>query len=139
MRLKVVDTALCVGCQSCMFACSRRSGQGGLSKSCIYVRSAAGMENGFVVIVCRACPNPPCMRVCPVEAIDSVEERGVKVRLSACIGCGKCAEACIIGAVQWDDETNKPMICNQCGICSDYCPHGVLEVLGRKVKNDACS
>ncbi|MHC1586215.1 MAG: 4Fe-4S dicluster domain-containing protein, partial [Candidatus Hecatellaceae archaeon] len=67
-RLRVVEVDLCVGCQCCMFACNRRFGEAGLSKSAIRVRSAGGFERGFVVQVCRACEDPPCARVCPVEA-----------------------------------------------------------------------
>ena len=128
MRLEVVDTELCVGCQSCMFACSRRSGEGGLAHSCIQIKSAGGMERGFVAIVCRACDDPPCIRACPVDAISVRKSGGVKVSLDICIGCENCVEACIVGAVQWDSERNKPMICIHCGVCVDYCPHGVLSL-----------
>ncbi|MGE5592461.1 MAG: 4Fe-4S binding protein, partial [Betaproteobacteria bacterium] len=31
MRLSVVDTERCIGCQSCMFACARRLGEAGLA------------------------------------------------------------------------------------------------------------
>ena len=128
MRLSVLDTQLCVGCQSCMFACARRSGEGGLANTCIQIHSAGGMENGFAVVVCRACADPPCARSCPVDAIKIRKQGGVRVLDSTCIGCGNCVNACIIGAVQWDPETNKPKICIHCGICADYCPHGVLGV-----------
>ena len=133
MILKVVDTALCVGCQSCMFACSRRAGKGGLANSCIHVQSAGGMENGFVVIVCRACEDPPCVRSCPVDAIKPAPRGGgVRVEQGICTGCGNCIDACVIGAVQWNRETNKPMICVHCGVCTEYCPHGVLEVVEKE-------
>ena len=68
-RLAVVDAERCVGCQACMFACARRFGEGGLANSCIGVRSAGGVRKGYVVIVCRACQNPPCARVCPTDAL----------------------------------------------------------------------
>ncbi len=69
MRLEMLDTERCVGCQNCMFACTRRQGEGGLSKTCIGVRSIGGTERGFKVIVCRACENPPRVRVCPTGAL----------------------------------------------------------------------
>ncbi|MGA1863972.1 MAG: hypothetical protein ACMUHX_02805 [bacterium] len=69
MRLAAFDSEKCVGCQNCMFACSRRHDEAGLAKTCIGVRSAGGMERGFMVIVCRACNDPPCAKVCPVDAL----------------------------------------------------------------------
>ena len=128
MRLAVVDTDRCVGCQQCMFACVRRQGGAGLAKTCIAVRSVGGMERGFIVAVCRACENPPCAKVCPTNALLPREDGGVKLDSAKCIGCGHCRETCSIGAIFWDDETNKPMICIHCGFCATFCPHGVLEL-----------
>jgi anaerobic carbon-monoxide dehydrogenase iron sulfur subunit len=126
-RLAVIDAERCVGCQSCMFACARRMGEGGLAASCIGVRSAGGVRKGFVVVVCRACPNPPCSKVCPVDALPAQPEGGVRLKADLCIGCGNCAEACPFRAVLWNDEQNKPQICVHCGYCAPYCPYGVIE------------
>mgnify|MGYP001139560254 CR=1 FL=1 len=90
------------------------------------VRAAGGVESGFVVVVCRACEGPPCARVCPTRALELRKGGGVKLVEDRCIGCGNCVEACITGAVFWDGEANKPMICVHCGYCAGYCPHGVL-------------
>ena len=125
-RLSVVDNDLCVGCQCCMFACARRFAEGGLAKSCIHVQSAGGIDKGFVVIVCRACPDPPCARVCPTDALLPREGGGVKLDIEECIGCGNCVEACPFGAILWDGEQNKPRVCVYCGYCAPHCPYGVL-------------
>ncbi len=135
MRLAVLDTEKCIGCQSCMFACSRRQGDAGLSQSCIGVRSVGGMERGFTVIVCKACYDPPCARVCPTQALTPRKGGGVRIDPDVCIGCGYCRDACIIGAVFWNDETNKPMICVHCGYCADFCPHGVLGLQKREAED----
>ena len=127
MKLAVRDAMRCVGCQSCMFACSRRSGNAGLSNTCIGVKSAGGISKGYNVIVCRSCENPPCATVCPTGALVPKEGGGVRLKSSKCIGCGLCKDACIIDAVFWNEKDNKPVICIQCGICVKYCPYEVLE------------
>ncbi|HOW43651.1 MAG TPA: 4Fe-4S binding protein [Candidatus Aminicenantes bacterium] len=132
MRLAVTDAQLCVGCQCCMFACSRRQGIAGLGQSCIQARSAGGMSRGFQVVVCRACPDPPCARACPEGALEPRPGGGVVLRKERCTGCGLCRPACIIGAVFWDPCENRPLICIHCGYCSRYCPHGVLRLEKRE-------
>jgi len=133
MRLTVVDAERCIGCQCCMFACARRQGEPGLSEACINVRSVGGMERGFIVVVCRACEDPPCVKVCPTKALNPRAGRGVDFDITACIGCGNCKDACIIGAVFWDEVINKPMICVHCGYCVNFCPYGVLKIEDKKV------
>jgi len=125
-RLSVLDADRCVGCQSCMFACARRPGLGGLAESSIWIRSAGGIRKGFAIIVCRACSEPPCARVCPTDALLARPGGGVRLRPELCIGCANCAEACPFGAVLWDAGQNKPEICVYCGYCASYCPYDVL-------------
>lgn len=135
MRLAVVDIEKCVGCQSCMFACARSQDEGGLATSRIGIRSEGGVERGFVVVVCRACKDPPCTKVCPTGALQPRKKGGVTFNSTKCIGCGLCKDACIIGAVFWNDEINKPMICIHCGYCVEYCPHGVLELVKEEIND----
>jgi len=133
MRLLIIDAERCVGCQMCMFACARRHGEGGLAEARIGVRSVGGMERGFTAIVCRACHEPACAKVCPTGALKPREGGGVQLDASACIGCGNCRDACLIGAVFWHEEINKPMICVHCGYCAKFCPHGVLKVTKKEL------
>jgi len=117
---------LCVGCMSCVFACNRRFGDAGVSKSAIKVASIGGIERGFRIIVCRACPDPPCAASCPTEALKPRPGGGVTYDSRRCVSCGNCVRACPIGAVMWDEEVNKPIICVHCGMCVEYCPYNVL-------------
>ena len=127
-KLSVIDVDLCVGCMSCVFACNRRFGDAGVSKSAIKVASIGGIERGFTVIVCRACPDPPCAASCPTGALKPRPGGGVISNSRKCVSCGNCVRACPIGAVMWDEEVNKPIICVHCGMCVGYCPYGVLEM-----------
>jgi Fe-S-cluster-containing dehydrogenase component len=115
-----------------MFACSRRSGNAGLSNTCIGIKSSGGISKGYTVIVCRSCENPPCANVCPTGALTPKEGGGVRLNSSKCIGCGLCKDACIIDAVFWNEQDDKPVICVQCGYCVDYCPYEVLELIKDK-------
>lgn len=125
-RLSVVDVDSCVGCQCCMFACARRLGQGGLQDAVIGVRSAGGVRRGFLVVVCRACPDPPCARVCPTGALATRPGGGVRLQQDLCIGCGNCVQACPFRAIFWDAGQDKPQVCVYCGYCSRYCPYDVI-------------
>lgn len=127
-RLSIVDVDKCVGCQSCMFACNRRFAEAGLSRSAIHIKSAGGFERGFVVVVCRACQEPPCMKVCPTNALAFRNGGGVDLTTRKCIGCQNCVEACPFNAIFWDDAANKPIICVYCGFCEKYCPYDVIKL-----------
>jgi len=129
MKLSIIDSNLCVGCQSCMFACSRQSGNASLNNSSILIKSRGGIETGFLVVVCCSCDNPPCARVCPTGALTPKKGGGVKLDQDICNGCGFCRDNCIINAVFWDTEKLKPEICKQCGYCVSFCPHGVIELI----------
>lgn len=131
-RLDVLDTDRCVGCQCCIFACARRNDDVSLSLACIKVRSAGGISRGFRVIVCRACEDPPCAKVCPEDALTLRKGGGVTLIPERCTGCGLCRQACIVGAIHWDRRINKPLICIHCGTCAQHCPYGVLGL----VRND---
>jgi Fe-S-cluster-containing hydrogenase component 2 len=95
------------------------------------------MERGFIVIACRACKDPPCAKACHTQALKTRVGGGVKLNKNTCIGCGSCRDACKIGAIFWDEEINKPMICIHCGYCVRYCPHGVLKLEGKKATKNA--
>ena len=132
MRLSVIDAERCTGCQICMFACTRRLGYAGMGKTAIHVKSVGGMEHGLSVVVCRACEDPPCAKVCPEDALVLRKGGGVLLNPSKCTGCGLCRQACIVSAIFWDKEAEKPIICVHCGYCAKYCPHGVLALEERR-------
>lgn len=97
----VYDSRLCLGCQSCMFACSMtHEGVANPSLSRIQIiRDAPSFTKypyDVVMSVCRQCVSPLCVQNCPTGACHVDTENG-NVRMidqSKCIGCRRCIDAC---------------------------------------------
>ena len=123
----------CIGCFTCMNVCAVVNQKNhSLIKSAIKVRTVGGMESKFIAIVCLGCQEPACMEVCPGQALEKREGGGVLLKSEKCIGCRKCENACIMRAVNYDNETRKPIICRHCGMCARFCPHGCLQLVEAK-------
>ncbi|MCL2276584.1 MAG: 4Fe-4S binding protein [Treponema sp.] len=123
----------CLGCFTCMSACSTVNHKNhSLIKSAIKIRTSGGMSSGFLAIICFACKDPACMEVCPSHALEKRKGGGVLLTEEKCIGCRKCENACIVHAVNFDQETQKPIICHHCGLCAHYCPHDCLILVEAK-------
>ncbi len=125
-KLKIADLDRCVGCQLCMYACSRRMGRIGVEYSGILSVSLSGFERGATVIFCRGCEKPPCAEVCPTQALKPREGGGVVYSEEKCMACGNCREACTLGAI-FSRSDGKISVCVHCGYCVKFCAHGVLE------------
>ncbi len=125
-KLRIVDLDRCVGCQLCMYACSRKNGKIGVEYSGILSVSLAGFERGATVIFCKACEKPPCVEVCPTKALRPREGGGVIYSERKCMACGNCIDACTLGAI-FRRKDGKISVCVHCGYCVEFCAHGVLE------------
>ena len=126
----------CIGCFTCMLTCSGVNHQNhSLSKSAIRVRTSGGLQGKFISTVCLACRDErACAEACPSGALEKRQGGGVVLKPEKCIGCKKCVSACIVGAVNFDEDENKPIICKHCGICARFCPHECLRM--EDVTND---
>ncbi len=129
-RLAVKDRERCIGCYSCMFACSRAWHNAvGIEKSAMRVRNYPGVEGAFSVRVCIGCLTPECAQACPTGALRLAKRGfGVELEKEKCAHCGRCVKACSIGSLQWDEENRIPLVCHHCGICVMFCPTSVLEM-----------
>ena len=108
----VIDLDKCTGCQSCSAACRAENNipfagpeQTALGRPMFWQevleREVHGhypfLETQFVPRLCMHCENPPCVRVCPVEATFKNDEGVVLMDYDRCIGCRLCATACPYG------------------------------------------
>ena len=131
--LKVVNRDRCIGCYSCMYACSRMlRNYGGTEKAALRVRSYTGVEGAFSLRVCARCPEPDCAAACPTGALFVPAGGGVRLKQALCTHCRQCVQACKISALQWDEAEKIPLPCIQCGHCVRYCPNEVIALVPRR-------
>ncbi|MCL2864619.1 MAG: [Fe-S]-binding protein [Lachnospiraceae bacterium] len=120
----------CLGCFTCMSVCSVINEKDhSLIKSSIKIRTTGGMTSRFISVVCLGCVEPACMEVCPTNALTKRKGGGVVLNQKKCIGCRLCQPACIVRAVNFDEDTAKPIICRHCGTCARFCPHDCLQMI----------
>ena len=97
----VYDSRLCLGCQSCMFACSMtHEGEANPSVSRIQIirqeTSFAKYPYDIVMSVCRQCVSPLCVQNCPTGAchVDAANGNVRRIDEQKCIGCKRCINSC---------------------------------------------
>ncbi len=121
----VYDSRLCVGCQSCMFACSTtHEGEANLSLSRIQiVRDAPSFTKypyDVVMSVCRQCVSPLCVQNCPTGAchVDAANGNIRRIDQAKCIGCQRCIQSCPQRPHRtvWNPVKKKS---TKCDLCAD--------------------
>ena len=121
----VYDSRLCLGCQSCMFACSMtHEGEASPSLSRIQIiRDAPSFTKypyDIVMSVCRQCVSPLCVQSCPTGAchVDAANGNIRRIDQSKCIGCQSCITACPQRPHRtiWNPVKNKS---TKCDLCAD--------------------
>ncbi|QLE87459.1 4Fe-4S dicluster domain-containing protein [Shewanella sp. Scap07] len=95
----IADPTQCIGCGTCMAACSSVHKAKGLqAKPRLTVMRH---KSATAPVMCRHCEDAPCAAVCPVKAI--TQENGkVLLNETECVGCTLCAIVCPFGAIALD-------------------------------------
>ena len=121
----------CMGCHSCEVACKQEHGLGVGPRLVRVIEDAPD----YFPIYCHHCPDAPCKKSCPVDAITRNESGIVLIDAELCIGCKECLEACPFGAMQYDTDLDIAIKCdlciqrlkeNQVPACSAVCPTGCI-------------
>ncbi|MCF6277915.1 MAG: 4Fe-4S dicluster domain-containing protein [Anaerolineales bacterium] len=126
----VIDLDKCVACQGCSVACrfenntpvvTPEEAELGRAKrwndvfplligSIDETNEPLNVKTQYITRPCMHCENPPCVKVCPVQATFKDEEGLVRQNYARCIGCRFCTVACPYGvryfnwrAPEWED------------------------------------
>lgn len=76
-----------------------------------------------VPVRCMHCEKPPCVEVCPTEALVRTPEGPVLLRKEACIGCKGCILACPYGAITL---STAEKVVSKCDFCIERTGKGLL-------------
>jgi Fe-S-cluster-containing dehydrogenase component/formate-dependent nitrite reductase membrane component NrfD len=115
---KIIDDRKCIGCHACTTACKMEH-QVPLGVSRTYVKQVdvgtyPNVSRHFQVTRCNQCENPPCVAICPVEAMFQRKDGIVDFDREVCIGCKACMAACPYDAIYIDPESHSAEKCNFC-------------------------
>lgn len=127
----VIDLDKCVACQGCSIACRMENNtpvvspaEAAIGRSMLWndvfpLRAEedvaiANAQAKYLTRPCMHCADPPCVKVCPVEATYLDEEGIVRQNYKRCIGCRFCTVACPYGvryfnwhAPTWEGELEE--------------------------------
>lgn len=148
LTMIVVDYDKCTGCRTCETVCSAYNHKQTVNGETLNGLGNPEMANIRVFpynpdvdipAVCAMCPDNPCVAACPVDPDPQTGRRAlyreeknhtIKNDLKRCIACGSCAEACRVGVIRPNAETDMPeRMCTLCGgnpQCVKYCPFEAL-------------
>lgn len=130
-----IDPSRCIGCQSCVHACTECDTHRGDSMIHLeYVDRAGSIQT--VPVVCMHCDQPTCAEVCPADAIKRTADGIVQsAREPRCIACGNCVVACPFGVPEVYEPRKLMMKCDMCydrtsigkkPMCATVCPSQAL-------------
>lgn len=162
----VVDQQKCLkakdGCKDCVAACNYAHNIPEFNNpkdeikwiwQTSFEHAFPGQENPFLdeyiktslkglpfMVLCNHCDNPPCVRVCPVQATFRRSDGIVVMDYHRCIGCRFCMAACPYGArnLNWCDPrpfikkenpeypTRSRGVVEKCNFCSELLAVGKL-------------
>ncbi len=104
----VIDLDRCVGCAACAVACKAENSVTSSTPEDYKKRRLMewnrvvtvikgkypNVSGSIMPLICNHCENPPCVKVCPVDATYKREDGLVLQRYERCIGCKYCMVAC---------------------------------------------
>ncbi len=130
-----LDPHRCIGCRSCVQACSECDTHKG--HAMIHLEDVDRAQTVQTVpVICMHCDSPTCAEVCPADAIKRTSDGVVQsARKPRCIACSNCVLACPFGVPRMNSSLSLMMKCDMCydrsqagrkPMCAAVCPSGAL-------------
>ncbi len=123
-----LDISRCIGCRRCVYGCVEENNQSRDPQTHWITVLEMDKETGvdlnhadayydhetvpapgkfYMPVACQQCENPPCTKVCPVQATWREPDGIVVIDYNWCIGCRCCIAACPYGARHFNWSTPK--------------------------------
>lgn len=114
----LIDHDRCIGCHACTVACKSENDVpvGNFRTWVKYVENGSypDIRRHFAVLRCNHCTNAPCVKICPVNALEKREDGIVDIDRDACIGCRACMQACPYDAIYLNEDKGSIEKCHYC-------------------------
>lgn len=114
----LIDHDRCIGCHACTVACKAENAVpvGNFRTWVKYVEKGVfpAVRRHFAVLRCNHCSNAPCVKICPVNALEKRADGIVDIDRDACIGCRACMQACPYDAIYLNEDSGAVEKCHFC-------------------------
>ncbi len=113
-----IDHRKCIGCHACTVACKAENDVP-IGKFRTWVKytekgTFPSVKRHFTVLRCNHCDDAPCVKICPVNALNKRPDAIVDLDRDACVGCSGCMQACPYDAIYLNEDTGTAEKCHYC-------------------------